>query len=265
MTALDGKVAVVTGAARGIGRQVAIDLAADGATVVLASRSVDPKGKLPGTLGEVAEAVEATGGTALVVPTDLSDFEQVDRLARRTLDELGRVDILVNNAAYTGRALTLGLSEITREQWLMQFAVNVHAPYFLTQAFVGSMREHGGGRVINVSSGAANFETPTAGASSHVLRPKAGYGSTKAALNRMTNSLAQELFDDGIVVVAVEPGKVLTEVMVIMGERGGDISDAIPTSVPAGVIHHLATAVDAMRHTGALIHAPSFAETLGPR
>src|SRR5690606_25564343 len=135
---------VVTGAARGIGRQVAIDLAADGATVVLASRSVQPKARLPGTLGEVAEVIETAGGRAVVVPTHLADPDQVDRLARRTLDELGRVDVLVNNAAYTGRALTLGLTETTRDQWLMQFAVNVHAPWSLTRAFVPSIREHGG-------------------------------------------------------------------------------------------------------------------------
>ena len=262
MGRLDGKVAVVTGASRGIGKQVAIDLAVDGATVVLASRTDQPR-RLPGTLGESLAAVEAAGGRAIVIKTDLAEPDDVDRLVAQTLAELGRVDILVNNAAYTGRALTLGIDEITADQWRMQFAVNVHAPYLLTKAFVPSMREHGGGRVVNVSSGAAHFEDIQPGQVGQLMRPKAGYGTTKAAMNRMSNSLAQELVDDNIAVVALQPGKVMTEVMEVMGQQGGDITGAIPTTVPARVIHHLVTAADGMRYTGQLIDAPTLATELG--
>src|SRR5215203_624428 len=101
MGELEGKVAVITGASRGIGKQVAIDLAVDGATVVLASRSDRPR-RLPGTLGETVAAVEAAGGRAIAIKTDLAEPDEVDRLAAQTLAELGRVDILINNAAYTG-------------------------------------------------------------------------------------------------------------------------------------------------------------------
>src|SRR5262245_49037607 len=97
MGQVDGRVAVVTGASRGIGREMALSLASAGADLVLAAKTVEENPKLPGTLGEVARQVEARGRRALVVPTDLRFADQIESLGRRALETFGHVDILVNN------------------------------------------------------------------------------------------------------------------------------------------------------------------------
>jgi NAD(P)-dependent dehydrogenase (short-subunit alcohol dehydrogenase family) len=261
---LDGKVALVTGASRGIGKETAIELARHGADVVVAARTVEPRKQLPGTIGETVASIEAIGRRALAVATDVSRVDDLDALVDRAMSTMGRVDVLVNNAAYTsGHALTQAVWELTREDWELQFATNVHAPFTLIKALALRMRDQGGGVVVNVTSRASDmypvdaaFQRDFGGGGAWT------YGASKAALNRMTNGLAAQLHDYGIAIVAVEPGFVRTEFVSLMEERGAfDGSAAIPTSVPARVIAYLADSGNAMRYTGTVISAPAlFAE-----
>jgi NAD(P)-dependent dehydrogenase (short-subunit alcohol dehydrogenase family) len=184
-----------------------------------------------------------------------------------TLDRFGGVDVLVNNAAYTvGRTLFTHVPELTRDQWDKHFAVNVTAPLMLTQAFWSSMKERGGGVVVNVTSGAAMLQPVTTDRSNQTGLPENGpaYGASKAALNRMANVIAHEGAAVGIAVINVEPGFVLTETMATTFERTG-VTDtaAIPPTVPAAAIAHLCTCDDPMRYSGEIVSAPQLVAELG--
>jgi NAD(P)-dependent dehydrogenase (short-subunit alcohol dehydrogenase family) len=266
MGALDGKVAIVTGASRGIGRETALELARAGADIVVAARTVERRSKLPGTIHETVEGIQALGRRAVAVATDVSKAVDLDRLVATAIDEMGRVDVLVNNAAYTsGHALTQSVWEMSREDWELQFATNVHGPFSLIKAVAPHMRDQGGGVVVNITSRAYEPQ-PVDG---DTLRQFGGagpwaYGSSKAALNRMANGIAAQVFAHGIAVVTLEPGFVRTEFVDLMSERGAfNASAAIPTSVPAKVVAHLAEAGNAMPHTGQVVSAPALHAELG--
>jgi NAD(P)-dependent dehydrogenase (short-subunit alcohol dehydrogenase family) len=185
---LAGKVAVVTGASRGIGKQTSLELAAMDASVVLVARTKSPREATPGTLLETAELIDRQGGRALVVPTDLAKQDEIDSLVRTTLDEVGGVDFLINNAAYTvGKALWTHKPHLSREQWEKGFAINVTDPLMLIEGFWRSMVERGGGVVVNVTSSAASLQPLDRGATPRgVSGLDSGpiYGATKASLNR---------------------------------------------------------------------------------
>ena len=169
---VDGRVAVVTGAGRGIGRGISIALAEAGAHVVLAARREN-------TLMEVAGIVEKNGGKALVCPTDVLDDEQLDRLVSRTQEEFGGVDILINNAGGTlpGPALSCTDAELDKA-----FHFNVTTAFHLSRAFAPSMAARGHGAIVNISS-----------AISHLVdNGFVAYGTAKAALSHMTRLLAHE-------------------------------------------------------------------------
>jgi NAD(P)-dependent dehydrogenase (short-subunit alcohol dehydrogenase family) len=172
-------VALVTGASRGIGRRLCIDLAAAGWDVVCVARtSRAAPGKLPGTVEETAEAVARAGRRAMPVGLDVQDEPGVAALAARVFDEWGRCDLLVNNAAIAPPRPALS---DTVKRWRLAVDVNLNGPFYLTY-HVGR-RMAAGGRVINVSSGAA--VTPSFG------RPS--YTATKLALEGLTEALAHEL------------------------------------------------------------------------
>jgi citronellol/citronellal dehydrogenase len=173
-------VAVVTGASRGIGRRLSIDLAAQGYDVVCAARSsAERPGKLPGTVEETAERVRELGRRALAVSLDVRDEEAVAALAERVVREFGGCDLLVNNAAI---AAPLPALQDTTKRWRLGVDVNLNGPFYMMYYFCPRMRA-GEGRVINVSSGAV--EMPEFG------RPN--YSATKAALETLTVCLAHEL------------------------------------------------------------------------
>src|ERR1700734_445916 len=139
---LDGKVAVVTGASRGIGKQVCLALARRGARLVLAARTVEPRERTPGTIGETAAAVRQLGPDPVVVPADLGDQQGIDTLVRTTLDRAGGVDIVVNNAGFTvGRAIYAHVPDLPRAQWQKVMDLNVTAPLMLIQGFWDTMRQ----------------------------------------------------------------------------------------------------------------------------
>jgi 3-oxoacyl-[acyl-carrier protein] reductase len=189
----DGRVALVTGAGRGIGRVVALQLADSGAQVALLARSVSQ-------LEETAEKVRAEGGVAAVVPADLADPDAVADAAHIAIKELGPVDILVNNAAVVqpaGPTVTAGPGA-----WATALAVNVEAPVRLAFAFLPSMLEQGWGRIVNVSSGIVDRPAAIVGLNA--------YAATKSALEAHSLNLAVELAGSGVSVNVYRPGSVDT-------------------------------------------------------
>ncbi len=267
---LEAKVAVVTGASRGIGKQTALALARRGAAVVIVARTQEERPNTPGTLTDTAAAIEALGADFLVIRADASVQADLDQVVSVTLERYGGVDILVNNAAYTvGKALWAHVPELTREQWEKGFAINVTAPLMLTSGFWSSMRGRGGGRVVNVTSGAAGLQpldraTKLEGSSFPDNGPL--YGASKAALNRMANVIAQEGLAHNIAVVNVEPGFVLTETMEQTFKQQG-VAEAgaagISPTIPAAAIAYLCTCDEPMSYSGQIVSAPVLVADLG--
>jgi len=171
-------VAVVTGASRGIGKRVSIDLAERGYDVVCTARSsADSPGKLPGTIDETASMVSDKGVRSMAVALDVRDAEAVQALADRVFAEWGRCDLVVNNAAVAPPGLSL---QEPLKRWTLAVDVNINGPFYFMHAFAPRMN---GGRVVNISSGASGF--PEFG--------RASYTVTKRALEAMTECHAWEL------------------------------------------------------------------------
>lgn len=210
---LEGKVAVVTGSSRGIGKAIALALAADGCDVVVAARTQEQQGDIPGTIGETVAAVEGLGRRALGVRCDVTRDEDLAALVERAYSEFGRVDILVNNAGggTGGSFLEAGVSALDHT-----YRINVRAPYVLTQLVARPMAEAGGGGIVNISSGAArNPPPPTPENAGSAPQFGAGlavtYGMMKAALDRFGAGIARELWDKNIAVININPGFTITE------------------------------------------------------
>lgn len=188
-------VAIVTGASRGIGRHIALTLAREGMDIVCAARSTrDAPSKLSGTIEETASEVEALGQHALAVPCDIRQEVQVAELMRRAANELGRIDLLVNNAAVVAPA---PFSEITTKRWNLMLDVNLGGTALCTRAVLPTMFEQGSGRIINVSSGAVT--DPELAAQLGIIP----YAVSKAAVEALTTALAYELQPRGISVNAL--------------------------------------------------------------
>jgi len=202
--ALTGKVAIVTGASRGIGAAIARRFAAEGATVAIVARSLEPgSGRhLAGSLVEVAARISDDGGSALPIVADLSD-PTCDRagLVERVVDELGPVDVLVNNAA---ACFYLPIDATSERRLRVAYEVNVITPYLLAKAAVPAMRERGAGWIVNIATVIADRSPPNATQAPQFGRAST-YAPSKAALNRLTEALATELGPDGIAVNAVAP------------------------------------------------------------
>ncbi|PCJ15194.1 MAG: short-chain dehydrogenase [Gammaproteobacteria bacterium] len=202
---LAGKVAVVTGASRGIGEAVAIRLAMEGAKVTIAARTIDPEDHfLPGTIIDVANRIEEAGGRAIAIKTDLSREEDRENLIRGTEEAFGPVDILVNNAAVT---YFMPVVDFTKRRYDTMFEVQVYAPFHLSQLVLPGMIEKQSGWIVNISSHAAIHPNPTMS-----VLGKGGtvYGTCKAALERFTTGLASEVYNDNIAVNVISPGLVAT-------------------------------------------------------
>jgi NAD(P)-dependent dehydrogenase (short-subunit alcohol dehydrogenase family) len=185
---LRGKVAVVTGASSGIGEATARELAARGASVVLASRAVD-------RLEALRRGISVSGGLALAVETDVSDRNSIGAMIRSAVGEFGSLDVLVNNA---GLGLSGRVSEVRAEDLRHVFEVNTVGPLNCIQAALPHMGE--GGRIINVSSVVGRRAIPKVGA----------YCATKSALNALTDALRVEIAARGISVTSVYPGTTRT-------------------------------------------------------
>jgi NAD(P)-dependent dehydrogenase (short-subunit alcohol dehydrogenase family) len=209
----EGRVAIVTGGSRGIGKAIALRLAAEGAAVCVTGRTSHPGDHpLPGSLDETVEAIRAAGGNVTAVAADLSDpsFDRATIVAAAHEAFGAPVDILVNNAA-APRTFDLDLEHTSRAVFMEALEVNAWAAWELSALVVPDMRERGGGWIVNVSSRSAGPKVGPPYAPSQV-GAQVLYGSTKAMLDRMTTGAAMELFDDHIAVNALAPeAAILTE------------------------------------------------------
>ncbi len=257
---LSGKVALVTGSSRGIGRAIAQRLAAAGATVVVTARSVDRAVAgsrfettqiVPGTLSETIALIETAGGRALALGADLENAKDRDSLVERAIALAGRVDILVNNAGFADYARVEAMSMATFERTIDHY---FRAPFVLAQAAIPHMKTLGAGWIVNIGSVT----------SMPVERPfpdyqRAGgdvvYAAMKAAINRFTQGLAAELVDHNIAVNMVGPSTAI---------RTPGASDLIPAEYPTEDVEYLAETVLAMCHlpasarTGLLAYSMHF-------
>jgi NAD(P)-dependent dehydrogenase (short-subunit alcohol dehydrogenase family) len=186
---LDGKVAIVTGAGRHLGRAMSIALAEAGADIVAAART-------QGQLEETAEQVRARGRRCLVVPTDVTDSAQVNAMVERAIAELGRLDILVNNAGGVTAGYGKALPNITDEEWRVGIDTNLTSAFYCTRAVIPYLLRQGGGKIVNISSGYGLRGDPR----------DYMYASAKAGLINFTRSLALAYARDNIQTNCIAPG-----------------------------------------------------------
>ena len=189
MKEFEGKIALVTGAASGIGQAIAIEYARRGASVILADRD---------QADETVALIDAAGGTSVALSCDISSQEDVRRLAREVTDRFGKLDILVNNAGIYAFA---PLEQATLEVWDRVFATNVRGAFICVQEFLGLMKKADGGKIINIASGVFYLGLPYLTA----------YVASKGALIGMSRSLASELSEFNIQVNVITPGIVETK------------------------------------------------------
>lgn len=210
---LKGKVALVTGASKGLGKAMALALAEAGASVALVSRDA----KL---LGEVAAAIRGLGSDAEVFPADVSDEAAVRALEKAVLARFGTLQILINNA---GINIRKKVNEFTLEEWNRVQATNVTSAFLLCRSFVPQMKGQGYGRIINMGS-----------MMSHVaLAERTAYCSSKAALLGFTKALALELATEKITVNAISPGPCTTEINKPLMENP-ELAQSFLARIPVG-------------------------------
>ncbi len=192
---LQDRVAIVTGASRGIGKAIAIALACEGARVVVAARTRLNLPTIAGTIAATADEINSQGGRALAVKTDVSNEQSVAQMVETTLKEWGRIDILVNNAATNFPAL---FHEMEQKNWDKILEVNLRGTVLCTKAVLPAMMRQGTGHIINISSVVTRelHHEPFTGIA---------YDVSKAAMNRLTLGLAEELKHFGIAVNALMP------------------------------------------------------------
>lgn len=202
MGKLDGKICLVTGASRGIGKSIAEVFASEGAKVVCTARTVNEGDHvLEGSLNATVKGIIDQGGEAMAVACDVSEFANIEKCFEDVHKAYGPIDVLVNNAALT---YFIPVAEFPLRKWMRSFAVNFHAPFYLSQLALKDMIPKKAGSIVNISSGAAigpgrgPYKVP-------VGRGGTLYGAEKAALERFTQGLASEVFEDGISVTCVSP------------------------------------------------------------
>ena len=195
---MEGLVAIVTGASRGLGRAIAKEYGREGAKVMLTARPHSPTG-LPGTVDETAHGIRQAGGEALALPCDAADNEQVHAMVQRVTEEYGQIDVLVNNAGLMipGEPFL----DIDPERWNELMAVNVSGPYLTCRHVVPVMMRQRRGSIVNIGSGAG-------------MKPRSGgtvYCSSKAALHMFSLCLAEEVREYDIAVNVLNPGAMRSE------------------------------------------------------
>ena len=254
---LKGRIAVVTGASRGIGKGIALELGAAGATVYVSGRTVAAgQNPLPGTVGETAAEVDALGGRGIAVACDHHDDDAVATLFERVRAESGRLDVLVNNVfSAPTMAPWLGLPfwELPIAAWDETIDIGVRSHYVAARFAVPLMFEHRGGLIVNVSSsGAVQY--------AHNVT----YGVGKAALDKMTADMAHELEPHRVAVVSIWPGLVRTELVLLgatetadgrqvlglPGEGELDLADAESPRFAGRAVAALAADADVMARSG---------------
>jgi NAD(P)-dependent dehydrogenase (short-subunit alcohol dehydrogenase family) len=205
--------AVITGASKGLGKAMALALAAEGARIALVSRDRDK-------LAAVAVEIEAAGGQAGVFPADVTNEEQVRSVEREILSRYGSAQILINNAGVNVRKPTV---DFTLDEWRLVMETNVTAAFLMCRSFIPSMKGNGYGRILNMTS-----------IMSHISLPgRIAYSASKTALLGMTRSLALELASDSITVNGISPGPFGTEMNKPLMENA-EVNAQFLASIPVG-------------------------------
>lgn len=259
MGSLDGKVAIVTGASRGIGADIARRFGEEGASVAVAARTARPdQSQFAGTIEEVAEEIRKGGSNAIAVPTNLGKPEERERLVAETEAKLGPVDILVSNAAVT---FFVPVLDFEPKRYDLMFEVQVKAPFHLAQLVLPGMKERGSGWILNISSRAAIH--PTLPPTQRSGRGGTVYGMVKAALERFTTGLAAEVYDDNIAVNVLSPNKVVPTAGTIFHHL---TTEGDPNSEPTSVMAEAALAlcnVEPTSRTGRIAYSQDLLNEFG--
>lgn len=252
---MDGRVAIVTGASRGIGRHIAQRFAAEGAAVALVARTVAPgMGRLPGSLDEVVQQILAKGGAATAIPADLTAPGDVETIVARATDALGPVDTLVNNAGVNFYGPAVALSP---RRYQVMYQIMVNAPFRLAQLAIPGMVERGQGWILNITSKQAR----------HPLGPpypgwaadgSVAYGMCKAAVDRMTTGLAAELHGTGVTINALgTAGLVMTPGVAVVSPHTPDNAPVEPDEAMAEAALRACSAPPATM-TGRIVYSMEF-------
>jgi gluconate 5-dehydrogenase len=214
MPAFSNKTAIVTGASRGIGKAIALALAREGAFVVCAARTLTGPAER-GSITQTVAEIEAAGGRALAIACDVARPDQVESLVRRTENEVGVIDLLINDAGVYTRG---AIASLAPETWDACLATNLTGPFLLCRFALPGMIARRRGNILNITSGSGQ----------HYDRRHIAYSVAKAGLDRFTINLAEEVREQGIIVNALDPGLVKTE----MNDFHGDPPEAV---VPAAL------------------------------
>lgn len=254
---LQNKVAMVIGASRGSGKQIALELAREGADVVVAARTERPgQTNLSGSISQTAKEIEAIGRRALPVKVDLAIGREIDALFEQAVAAFGGIDILVHSVQYMGPGYRTPFLETAVDDWEAQLKVNLLSAMHATKLATPIMSARGGGKVILISSAAAwknNANLPGDGSTG------VAYPVTKAGLNRFVSFVTKELVPHNVSIVAVDPGFTLaehvTETAVDGAYHGWDLKEAHGMEVPAQAVRYLCASADLKALSGQAIVA----------
>jgi NAD(P)-dependent dehydrogenase (short-subunit alcohol dehydrogenase family) len=249
MKILSGKIAVVTGASRGLGKAMAIELAQEGASVAVAARTVEAgQAPLPGTIHETVSDIRKLGGKATAIRCDVTREEDAEALINQVNKDFGRVDILINNAGIT---IPEPFLKLTARKWDLVMNVNLRGTFLCTKAVLPQMVERKSGHIINLSSVLAKrikFSIP--------------YGATKAAIERITLGLAKEMKRYNVAVNALCPDFTVTEAVTTflkdVDTTGWQLTEMW------GKYAAMVAARDAESLTGKILDEPALREIFGP-